>query len=64
MTPSDLRAWREGRGLSRRDAADLLGLDPRTLEALEQGRTSGNTLMPVLERLTYWIDRAEGRMAG
>jgi len=31
MTPEGLRAWREARGLSRREAADVLGVNKGTL---------------------------------
>jgi transcriptional regulator with XRE-family HTH domain len=38
MTPATLRAWRETHGLTRQDAANLLGMSRRTLETIEQGR--------------------------
>jgi len=59
MTPADLRAWRDARGLSRAEAAIVLGVNARTLEDLESGRRSGATLMPVLKRLTTALDRLE-----
>jgi transcriptional regulator with XRE-family HTH domain len=59
MTPTELRAWREGRSLSRREAADILGVNERTLERLEYGRSDSSALLPVLERLTDALDRLE-----
>lgn len=59
MTPTELRAWRETRGLRRPAAAELLGLNLRTLEALEDGRSAGTTVLPILARLTAEIDRAD-----
>ncbi len=59
VTPASLRSWREGRKLSRRDAADILGLSERTLETLEYGRNATSALFPVLERLTLALDRID-----
>ncbi len=56
MTPIELRAWRVGRKLSRREAADMLGLSERTLETLEYGRNATSALFPVLERFMLALD--------
>ena len=44
MTPSKfaraLKAWREGKGFSQRDAAEFLGISKRTLENWEQERAT------------------------
>ena len=56
MTPADLRAWRDARGLSAREAAVLLGVSPRTLEGLEQGRSPNSPLWGVLARLIDLLD--------
>jgi transcriptional regulator with XRE-family HTH domain len=60
--PSDvdaagLRAWRSSRGLSRQQAADMLGINPRTLEGLEQGRYPGSPLWGPVSRLIELLDR-------
>ncbi|MCB8880106.1 helix-turn-helix transcriptional regulator [Acidisoma cellulosilytica] len=57
MDGPTLRAWREARGLSRRAASDVLGVNEQTLVDLESGRRSGAVLMPVLERLTAALQR-------
>jgi len=51
MNPEILRAWREERGLSRREAAELLGVNQRTLEDLEYGRSPNSPLWGVLARV-------------
>lgn len=51
LTPTTLRAWRDARGLSAREAAVVLGLSVRTLEGLEQGRSPGSPLWGVLGKL-------------
>lgn len=56
MTPDALRAWREGRGLSRRAAAEALGINERTLEGLEYGRSPDSALWGPLERLIVLLD--------
>ncbi|NEI52665.1 helix-turn-helix domain-containing protein [Rhizobium leguminosarum] len=33
-----VRAWRDGNGLTVKQAADLLGMSRRTFEGIEQGR--------------------------
>jgi DNA-binding XRE family transcriptional regulator len=33
-----MRQWRQERGMSTGDAGDTLGLSPRTIENIEQGR--------------------------
>ncbi len=38
MTAVDLRRWRQGLNLTRKEAAALLGCSWRSLEAWEQGR--------------------------
>lgn len=37
MTPTDLVAWRERHGLSRRKAADILGCHRNSMNAWERG---------------------------
>ena len=51
MTPADLRAWRDARGLSAREAAPLLGVSHRTLEGLEQGRYPKSALWAAMARV-------------
>ena len=51
MTPADLRAWRNARSLSAREAAALLGVSQRTLEGLEQGRSPSSPLWGCIARI-------------
>jgi DNA-binding transcriptional regulator YiaG len=44
LTPETLRAWREARGLTRQDAADLFQTPKATLEGLETGRRPNSAL--------------------
>lgn len=47
-----LREWRAVFGYDRKEGAVALGIRPRTLENLENGRTPGNTLLSLIhERL-------------
>jgi transcriptional regulator with XRE-family HTH domain len=56
MTPQSLCTWRTARDLSRRAAADVLGVNERTLEGLEAGRYPTSPLWGVLARLTAALD--------
>ncbi len=58
-TPASLRAWRDARALSRRDAGEILGVNERTIETLEYGRAENSVLWPILGRLTEALDRLE-----
>lgn len=51
MTPDTLRAWRDSQNLTRREAADALGINQRTLEDLEYGRSPRSPLWGPIERL-------------
>jgi transcriptional regulator with XRE-family HTH domain len=51
LTPESLRAWREANGLTRRAAAELLGLSERSVENLEYGWSPQSPLWGVLEKL-------------
>jgi len=44
MNPTELRAWRDARNLSRREAAAFLRINDRTLEDLEYGRSPKSAL--------------------
>jgi transcriptional regulator with XRE-family HTH domain len=59
MTPKSLRAWREARGLSRRDASDVLGVAEGTLRGLEDGRYATSPLWGALDRLTLALDQID-----
>lgn len=56
MDADALRAWREGRGMSRRAAAEALGINERTLEGLEYDRSPNSVLWGPLERLIAMLD--------
>ena len=56
MTPDTLLAWRKGRGLSRRAAAEALGINERTLEGLEYDRYPNSVLWGPLARLIVLLD--------
>ncbi len=56
MTPQTLRQWRQDRNLTRREAADILGINERTLEGLEAGRYSASPLWGVLGKLVPLLD--------
>ena len=58
MTAPDLRAWRDARGLSAREAAALLGISTRTLEGLEQGRSPTSPLWGAIARIVALMDHA------
>jgi transcriptional regulator with XRE-family HTH domain len=50
MTKAELRAWRKRLGMSRREAAEALGLSASQWERYEMGYTrtaSGNTPTPI-----------------
>jgi DNA-binding transcriptional regulator YiaG len=51
MDAATLRAWRDARGLSRREAAPLLGINVRTLEDLEYGRSPNSALWGAIARV-------------
>jgi DNA-binding XRE family transcriptional regulator len=51
MTPETLRAWRTTCGLSRRAAAETLGISERTLEGLEYGRYAASPLWGPIGRI-------------
>ena len=57
MTPETLRAWRERNGLSRRAAAELVGINERTLEGLENERRPGSALWGMLEKMIPLLER-------
>ena len=48
MTPDQMRAWRDALNLSRREAGELLGLSPSTIEQYEMGRRKGAPEQPVV----------------
>lgn len=50
MTPSDLKAWRQARGLIQRDAGALLGMAKRTYHYLEAGETRGGAKLATIPR--------------
>ena len=60
--PIDIAALRAGPGLSRREYADLLGLDIATLESWEQGRgrpdPAALTLMRLFARAPGFVEHA------
>ena len=51
MNPETLTAWRKSRHLSRRAAADVLGISQRTLENLEYGRYETSPLWGPIGKL-------------
>lgn len=59
MSRVDIRAWREARGLSRRNAGVLLGLNPRTLEGLETGRAPRSAAWTPAKRIIALLSRVE-----
>lgn len=59
MDAVKLRAWRNARDLTRRAAADVLGVNLRTLEGLETGRHPTSPLWGVLAKLTSALADAE-----
>jgi transcriptional regulator with XRE-family HTH domain len=56
LDPPTLRAWRTARGLSRTEAAALLGISARTLETLEYGRKASSALWGPLARVIALLD--------
>ncbi len=56
MTPQTLRQWRQDRNLTRKEAAEVLGINERTLEGLEAGRYSASALWGVLGKLVPLLD--------
>ena len=63
ITPTSLRAWRIGRGLSQPAAARMLGINPRTLAGLESGRF-GSVLFGPLAALIPLLDAQPPVRAG
>ena len=57
MDAATLRTWRDARGLSRREAAALLGVSERTLETLEYGRSPTSALWGTLARVVDLMDQ-------
>lgn len=53
-----LRAWRRARGLTAADAAKLFGVSLRTLEGLEQGRSSQSPLWGPISVIMRLLDEA------
>ena len=51
MTPAALREWRETQGYSQADAALMLGVNLRTLQDLEQGRSPSSALWGPIQRV-------------
>lgn len=51
MTAETLRAWRADLGMSRRTAAEALGVNERTLETLEYGRSPTSALWGPIGRV-------------
>jgi transcriptional regulator with XRE-family HTH domain len=51
MTPETLRAWRKARGLSRREAAEMLAVNERTLERLEYGLAPTSALWGPIDKI-------------
>jgi len=56
MNPQSLRAWRVDRGLTRQEAAPLLGISERTLQELEYGRHPASLLWGPIERIVFLLD--------
>lgn len=55
MTPVEFKAWRKGRGLKQKDAAELLGLKKRVIQYYEKGKRDGKTVeVPRAVELACW----------
>jgi transcriptional regulator with XRE-family HTH domain len=59
--PATIRAWRQAKGLTRREAAEWLGISRRTLQGLEQGRSPTSPLWAVLSRVIELPDAQADR---
>lgn len=57
MDPASLRSWRDAQGLSRRVAAELLGISERTLEGLEYGRYAASPLWGPITRIIEMLNQ-------
>ena len=53
MTAAELRAWRQRLNLSRAQAAEALGLKPKSYSGLEEGRAITSTVA----LLTEYVER-------
>jgi DNA-binding XRE family transcriptional regulator len=56
VTPQTLRQWRQDRNLTRKEAAEVLGINERTLEGMEKARYSASPLWGVLGKLVPLLD--------
>lgn len=52
MSPDALREWREARGMTQKDLANLAGVHLRTVDRWERGMTP---IPKLLEVLTEWF---------
>jgi transcriptional regulator with XRE-family HTH domain len=58
MDAPTLRAWRTARRLSRREAAEVLGINERTLEDLEYGRSTKSPLWGPIAKIIGLLEPA------
>lgn len=55
LKPAEFKAWRKGRALKQKDAAELLGLKKRVIQYYEKGKRDGKAVeIPLTVELACW----------